>query len=189
MRPASVRKLSVLFHPEDVARIAAFLDRDGGFSLAGEMAIVEMIEVVQGYASLEQILEGCEREWINNWLSQHPSVRANPGLNGRMGTQNFASVEMFYFAFRVPSSLISTETEIPFESFAVRTRNSIYRFGETDLNGWRTVSRDSADLAFTRGKILYLGVGKSMTIEYLHDPRHALRHHTTPVLEFQGVDH
>ena len=46
----------------------------------------------------------------------------------------------------------------------VKTRNSTYRFGKADKAGLRTISRDEEPLDFSRCKILFLALGRSMDL-------------------------
>jgi len=60
--------------------------------------------------------------------------------------------------------------EIPNEAFVVRTANSVYRFGEADKDGARTVSRDDRPLEFTRCTILKLEMGEGMELRCHNAP-------------------
>jgi hypothetical protein len=51
---------------------------------------------------------------------------------------------------------------VPSKPVVVRTRNSVYRFGEAAENGTRTVSRDNHSLDFTSCKISLLKKGMHM---------------------------
>ena len=184
MRPASKRKLSALFNSAELAQIEAFLGRDGGFSLAGEMAIVRMFVDIQEYsASFDEIFKRCEAEWRGNWSLQDSHVRGNPAADGEVGIRNSVSLESFYLFFRTPSPLVAIALEIPTGSFVAKTKNDRYQFGEADLDGWRTVARDSGGLNFNRGKVHYLAIAKSIEIEYVDSSHHMWG--TTPVLYVQ----
>ena len=188
MKPYSKRKLSVLFRPDQMAQIEAFLDRAGGFSLAGEMAIVQMFADMQEYAPCEQILQACEYEWANNWGSQDLSERGSPGAEGAIGVRNTVSIEIFYFSLglNLSSALAAVEQEIPVECFSVTTRSGIYHFGKADLEGWRTVTGELEGFKWGRGKVCYIAPGKPMKIEYLNGKLYMWD--TTPVFSVQEAN-
>ncbi len=60
--------------------------------------------------------------------------------------------------------------EVPKGPFVVRTRNSVYKFGQADKKGERTVERLSTNevhtgqLGFTRCIVLYIVVGRCMEL-------------------------
>lgn len=69
--------------------------------------------------------------------------------------------------------------EIPNEAIVVRTANSVYRFGEAEADGSRTVSRDDRPLDFSCCTIFQLAVGEGMELK-CHDAPHP-RWYTTSV--------
>ena len=130
MREELKKKLAVLGNRDDLAHIESLLDREGGFCLAGQMAIVDMIIDLQEYLTIEEMLKHCEAEWAQNWGLQAPSVRGSPAAEGNIGIQNIVAVETFYFAYQLTSQLIGIPVEVPDGPFNVATRSSVYRFGE-----------------------------------------------------------
>lgn len=176
------RRLAALYNPEEVAKIEVFLGREGGFSPAGEIALVLFMLEAQGYdITVQDILHGCELEWGHNWHFQQPDIRGSPAVSGAIGIQNRASIEMFYLHFRIPSPLIVENIQIPDSSFMVRTRQSVYHFGDVKLNGTRTIIRGPVALTFERCVVERLAYGKPMQVFCPGDSPH--RWWTTPVLE------
>ena len=184
MNASLKKRLEVLYKQEEVDQFEAFFDRDGGFSLAGVMALVDfMLEARDYNIPVSAILEGCEKEWASNWRLQDPSIRGSPAAPGMIGIQNYASLELFYRTFlEMSSPLIADEMQIPTASFKVRTRNSVYQFGDVQLDGTRTIAREPKPLEFNLcivvGKLAH---GKSMQIIRLDPPRR--RWWTGPILE------
>jgi len=188
MRLYSKRRLSVLFSPDEMAQIGAFLDREGGFSIGGEIALVQMLADVQEYdAPFDKILDGLEAEWHQIWSRQDLNVRGSPGAVGEPGFFNRVSLESFYLAFHTPSPLHAVPVEIPTKSFTVKTKGDSYQFGEADINGWRTVARVSGGLTFNWGKVRYVAIAKSMAIEAVVNSQ-TVMWHSTPVLYIHESD-
>jgi|GEM_PF-2092160 len=161
------------FQGKELAQIVAFLDQ--GFSENGQIAVASIFLFAKEYqVSVADVLAQCQREWDRNWKNQHPEIRGNPDAPGGAGTQNRASLENIYVALGIPSPFKSAqerraagEKNIPSQAIVVITGNSVYRFGEADKTGKRTVSRDNDPLDFSSCRILILIVGESMKLECL----------------------
>lgn len=51
---------------------------------------------------------------------------------------------------------------VPKHAIVVKTKNSTYRFGKAEKDGMRTITRDNHPLDFSRAKITFLKVGRSI---------------------------
>lgn len=180
MQAVLKKHLIPLFGESDLERIENFLDRSGGFSFAGEMAIVQAIQDLQEYLSLDEILAGCEIEWKINWAEQDSRIRGSPAADGETGIQNAISIENFYQVVQIPSPLAVTPLDIPGGFFAVKTRHSTYHFGAAGVAGDRIVTRSPGGLEFSSGRVQYLAIGKPVVIERLDNS--GLRWRSTPVV-------
>ena len=182
------RELIVLFDNEEGTQLETFLNRAGGFSLAGQIALVEMIDLVQERGvSFDEILRGLELEWTNNWRFQESKIRGSRGAEGKVGIENTVSIENFYYFFKVRSPLTAVPLEIPMEAFRVDTRHALYYLGDANLKGERDIHRSERPLQFDRCKVHQLAIGKSMLVERFD---HAIDcwWWTTPICDFsKGV--
>jgi len=61
------------------------------------------------------------------------------------------------------------EIEIPTGAVIIKTRNSVYRFGKSDNEGKRNISRYKKPLSFSLCKIEQLIVGYPMMLNYFHE--------------------
>lgn len=183
MREASKKHLALLFGRNDLERIGTFLDRSGGFSRPGEMAIVRAIQDLQEFLSLDDILQGCEVEWKVNWAAQDPGIRGSPAAAGITGAQNTVSIENFYRVVRMSSPLAAAPLDIPTGFFAVLTRNSTYHLGAADFVGMRIVTRSPKSLFFGCGRVRSLAIGKPIVIEHVDNTRGSWQ--STPVVSMR----
>jgi len=158
-------KLKALFTTEDLTTIEKFLNE---FSLDGQISVASIfLRASEKGIAVVKVLGECEKEWERNWKYQHPDIKGNPGLPGKIGLENRKSLENVYDAIGVLSLFREGTEGIPFTAFKARTRNSVYVFGEADKDGWRNVSRENNPLKFNRGRIRYLLLGAEMNIEYI----------------------
>jgi hypothetical protein len=179
-------ELRGLFENSESAQLLDFLNMAGGFSLGGQFALVEMLDLMQERGvAVKEILRGLALEWRDNWRFQDFAVRGSPGKNGRVGIENAISLENFYRNFNVHSPLIATWLAIPIEAFWVQTRRSLYRLGDANLKGEREIDRKPKPLGFDRCKIHRLAIGKPMLVERLDNPSSPVWW-TTPVNGVQG---
>ena len=157
------RKMKALFTNEEVAQIGAFLDR--GFSANSQIFIASIFLIAKECQKLAaDVLIECEKEWKRNWQYQHPDIRADALAPGAAGVQNRLSLENIYDSLKIPSPSKSKAPEITAKAMIVTTQNSVYRLGEANLQGERTVSRDAKQLDFSRCRIISLGIGEEMEI-------------------------
>jgi len=180
MREVLKRKLEVLFNKDDVSVIEEFLDREGGFCFAGQMAMVEMFLELQEYGTVAAMLANCERTWEGSWAWQNPEERGNPGIDGPVGIWSTAAIERFYLGYGVPCLLSGFPCEISDTPFVVKTANSTYHAGAMELDGGRAIAKEGEKLNFDRGVIYdVLAKGKSMQVKCLDGP--SVWYFTTPV--------
>ncbi len=162
-------RLQKLLTPEELAVVEGFLNK--GFSLNGEVVIASVFGYTKdNKVPFEKVLEVCEKEWERNWNFQHPELRGDPDAPGAAGRQNQVSLYNIYEALGIPNPYESGTKNIPQGPFKVTTLNSVYRLGKADESKERTVSRDGRPLNFTKGKVLFLAVGKPMLIKTSDDP-------------------
>ena len=162
-------KLEPRFSDGKLTEIESFLDR--GFSWNGQFTISSVLLFADDAGKLAaEVLAACEVEWERNWQFQHPDIKGDPDAPGGAGVQNRASLQTIYSALDLISPLSVKGQEIPRAATVVRTSNSVYRFGEADDKGERTVSRDESPLGFTRCKIVLLAVNERMELECLDGP-------------------
>lgn len=161
------------FQGKGLAPIVAFLDQ--GFSENGQIAVASIFLFAKEHqVSVADVLAQCQVEWDRNWKNQHPEIRGNPDAPGGAGIQNRASLENIYAALGIPSPLKSAQerraagkNNIPSQAIVVTTGHSVYRFGEADKTGERTVSRDNNPLDFSSCRIHVLMAGEGMKLECL----------------------
>lgn len=159
-------KMEALFTKEEVAQVEKFFDR--GFPPNSQIFIASVFLMAKDRKSVAEVLIECEKEWQRNWQYQHPDIRGDAGAPGAAGVQNRLSLENIYNALDLPHPSNVKESEIPAKAIVVTTRNSIYRFGEANERGERTVSRDLKPLDFSRCRIISLGVDQEMELVCLH---------------------
>ncbi|MBI2625389.1 MAG: hypothetical protein HYW70_03605 [Candidatus Nealsonbacteria bacterium] len=175
-------KLEAHFTSGEIRRIEDFLNR--GFSKDGQIVIASIFLFAnENNKSVDEVLIECEKEWESNWQYQHPDIKGSADAPGHAGTQNRRSLANIYLALNIPNPLIQKMAEIPTKAIIVTTRNSVYRFGEANQKGERTVSRDGNPLDFTRCIIIYLSVSDGIEIKCL-DGSHP-GWYTTPVLSIK----
>lgn len=161
--------LQAHFTGEEVAQIEAFLDR--GFSKNGQIVIASIFLFANEHQkSVAEVLNECEKEWKRNWQFQHPEIKGDTDAPAAAGIQNRASLGNIYNALQIPSPLSRKKTEIPIKAVVVSTKNSVYRFGEADQKGERSVSQEGKPLDFSRCRIISLGIGEEMELECLDGP-------------------
>lgn len=159
-------RMTALFTAEELTTIENFLDR--GFPTDGQIVIASIfLRAKEKGIAVAKVLEECKKEWERNWKYQHPDIKGNTGLPGKIGWENKKSLENVYDAIGVLSPFREGTEGIPLFAFKVRTKNSVYIFGEADKDGWRDVSRENNPLKFNRGIIRYLLLGAEMDIEYI----------------------
>jgi len=162
-------RIEAHFTNEEVAQIETFLDR--GFSQNGQIVIASVFLFAQeNKKSVAEVLIECEKEWERNWQYQHPDIKGNADAPGAVGTQNRMSLVNIYSSLNLPSPFNSKRVEVSPEPLTVTTRNSIYRFGESNQKGERAVFRDGNRLDFTRCRIISLKIGDGMELECLDGP-------------------
>lgn len=175
-------RLEVHFTNEEVAQIKTFLDR--GFSPNGQIVIASVFLFAQeNKKSVAEVFIECEKEWERNWQYQHPEIKGDADAPGAAGIQNRMSLVNIYSSLNIPHSPESKKAEISPRAIAVTTRNSVYRFGEANQKGERTVSRDGNPLDFTRCRIVFLNIGDDMELECLDGPHPEW--HTTRVFSIK----
>ena len=135
------------------------------FSLNGQIAIVSLLEVAYRHKKFDAAKQLINKFFREHWGYQAPEVRGDPDFTQK----NAWYIEQAYkeLSLPLPSEDPGEKSELPTRAFIVKTRKSIYRFGEADKNGGRTVSRDNEPLDFTRCKIKLLTVGIGMELECL----------------------
>lgn len=180
----SEAELQALFKPNELERLAAFLNRDGGFSFAGELALVTAILELQEYSTLDDILIGCIIEWTSSWSKQSSDVRGDPKADGYIGMRNRIALETLYNRFNIQSSFEGIELHIPSSSFSVTTRWELYEFGAMALTGWRSVTRLDDELPFEQCIVNFFRGEKPMVL-YYQDVRTNCFMHTAVVVNYK----
>ncbi len=74
---------------------------------------------------------------------------------------------------------------IPKGPFVVKTKNSVYRFGEDEGKGVRSVSRDDCPLPENKCQIKHIGIGKYMELNWY--PETAEGWITTAVISIESI--
>jgi len=162
----SKAKLQVLFKPNELERLAAFLNRDGGFSFAGELALVTAFLELQEYSTFDDILIGCNIEWATSWSKQSSDVRGDPEADGFIGMRNRIALETLYNRADTQSSFEGVNFQIPSLAFSVITRWERFEFGAVDIVGWRKVVCLDKELSFNRCIIVSFRGEKPMLLQY-----------------------
>jgi hypothetical protein len=181
-------RLTALFNTQDILAIETFLNRDGGFSFPGQIALVDTFVAIQEYMTASQMLEQCQKEWERNWAHQGSAIRGSPAAEGRVGIENTVAIENFYYSNGVSSSpLLGVPVDIPMREFVVLTRNSAYRFGAVSFNGTREVERDPTGLGFSCCILQPAAtLGKALPIGHFTETQTApLTWWTTPILDLK----
>ena len=164
-------RLAARYQKQHLLQIVDLLDRKGGFSFAGQVALVQTLCEVSEYDDhlpLEAVLQECEVAWGTTWAKQDPPVRGNPSAQGEEGIRNTVALENFYVACGVWDSFLQgIPLKIPKTSFGAVTLSGVYVFGVADFNGLRSISCDAAELGFEYGVLQQLALGKS--IQLIHE--------------------
>lgn len=162
-------KIKPHFTSEEVGQIEELLNRQ--FSKNGQIVIASIfLYAKENQKSVAEVLKECEKEWERNWQYQHPYIKGDPDAPAAAGMQNRASLQNIYSSLGITSPFASKKAEIPAKVITVNTENSVYRFGEANQKGERTVSRDGRPLDFTRCRIVSLAVGDNMELSCLDGP-------------------
>jgi len=174
-------RMKARFTTEEVSKIEKFLR---GFSEDGE----EVVATIFFYAkyrnkSADEVLTALTKIWDENWNYQHPDIRGDRRLPGKIGMRNRAALEDVCVAFNM--QLPSEENKKPTSTqpFKVITWNSTYIFGAADEKGERDISRQEKPLEFNRGKILDLALGFDMTFQHTKTDVWE----TTPVIAIESI--
>lgn len=155
------RRLTDLFKSDEIAEIKWFLGKDRGFSMAGQAAIILLLDcLVENHVPFEQIMTGLHMMWQQAWSSQKHLERGNPSLEGAEGVANFEGLERLYATFRLPSPLVGVKQEIPRGPFEFVTEGTSYRFGSVGSNDEREINRTPEGISFRKCKISSISLGK-----------------------------